>query len=141
MISRIMIFGILILTLIGSFGILGGSIIQETTDSYIERGYGAEKNTTTIVVTPTSDSLATLQLLYDSSSNLDFRGSEDLIKHFFSSEFLSQIPQNTTYETRLLVPGTIHLIVNLGEINNTDINIGNNTFKIYFWGVDTSFGL
>ncbi len=140
MISRIMIFGILILTLIGNFGILGGSIIQETTDSYIERGYGAEKNTTTIVVTPTSDSLATLQLLYDSSLNLDFSGSEDLAKHFFTNEFLSQIPQNTIYESRLLVLGTIHLIVNLGEINNTDINIGNNTFQTYFWGVDTSFG-
>ena len=140
MISRIMIVGILILTLIGSFGILGGSIIQETTDSYIKRGYGAEKNTTTIVVTPTSDSLTTLQLSYDSSLNLDFSGSKDLVKHFFTNEFLSQIPQNTIYESRLLVLGTIHLIVNLGDLNKTGINVGNNTFQTYFWGVDTSFG-
>ena len=140
MISRIMILGILTLTLIGSFGILGGSIVQGTTDSYIERGYGVERNMNTIVVTTTADSSSYLQFLYDSSKKIDFDPPKNLSTLFFSPEFLSQIPQDTIFESRLLSLGTIHMIANLGDINRSNINVGNNTFQTYFWGVDNSFG-
>ncbi|MHA2387915.1 MAG: hypothetical protein ACXACW_04255, partial [Candidatus Hodarchaeales archaeon] len=49
LVSRIMILGILVLTLISSFGILGGSIIQSTTDTYVKRGYGGED---LVIITP-----------------------------------------------------------------------------------------
>ncbi len=140
MISRVMILGILILTLISSFGLLGGSIIQETTDSYIKRGYGAEKNMTTIVVTPTQDCSTFLKSQYDPNNELTFEIPTNLTKKFFSPEFFSQIPQGTIYESRLLSVGTIHLIVNRGDVNKTNINVGNNTFQTYLWGVDSTFG-
>ncbi|MHA2031536.1 MAG: hypothetical protein ACW99Q_19330, partial [Candidatus Kariarchaeaceae archaeon] len=139
MISRIMILGILILTLISSFGILGGSIIQETTDSYIKRGYGAERNTTTIVVTPTQDCTNFLRSQYDANNELSFEIPMNFKKKFFSPGFFSQIPQGAIYESRLLSVGTIHLIVNRGDVNRTNINVGNNTFQTYLWGVDNTF--
>ena len=139
MISRVMILGILILTLITSFGILGGSIIRETTDSYIKRGYGSEINTTTIVVTPSNDCTDFLRSTYDSSNILSFELPLNLTKKYFTPEFFSQIPQTAKYETRLLSVGTIHLIVNRGDINKTNINVGNNTFQTYLWGVDREF--
>ncbi|MHA1945326.1 MAG: hypothetical protein ACXAC6_04000 [Candidatus Hodarchaeales archaeon] len=139
MISRIMILGILILTLISSFGILGGSIIQETTDSYIKRGYGAERNTTTIAVTPTQDCTNFLRSQYDANNELSFDIPMNFTKKFFSPEFFSQIPQGVKYESRLLSIATIHLIVNRGDVNKTNINVGNNTFQTYLWGVDSTF--
>ena len=139
MISRIMILGILILTLISSFGILGGSIIQETTDSYIKRGYGAERNTTTIAVTPTQDCTNFLKSQYDANNELNFEIPMNFTKKFFSPEFFSQIPQGAKFESRLLSVGTVHLIVNRGDVNKTNINVGNNTFQTYLWGVDNTF--
>jgi ABC-type lipoprotein release transport system permease subunit len=144
LISRVMILGILILTLISSFGILGGSIIQNTTDSYIERGYGFTNDVNqVIVVTPSITFSSFLEGLYDSNYDLTFNLPIEFKTEIIPSTFLNQLSQlvtKSTFESRLLTVGTFRMLGEYRVINNSLIGLTNETLKSYVWGIDASFG-
>ncbi|MHA2154162.1 MAG: hypothetical protein ACXABU_02405 [Candidatus Hodarchaeales archaeon] len=135
LVSRIMILGILVLTLISSFGILGGSIIQSTTDTYVKGGYGGED---LVIITPSPSFSDIIKRCYDPHEKLTFNPSPNFANEFIPGSFLSNLPSDTIFESRLLVLGTIRLLEALREVNDV-ISAVNSTFNSYIWGVDSSF--
>ncbi|PWI49368.1 hypothetical protein CEE45_02200 [Candidatus Heimdallarchaeota archaeon B3_Heim] len=135
LVSRIMIIGILVLTLISSFGILGGSIIQNTADSYVDRGYGGRD---VIVITPSPSFSYIVKKCYDPYEKLSFSPPTNFADEFIPEEFLSILPPETIFESRLLTIGTIRLLEALREVNDV-ISSVSSIFNSYIWGVDSSF--
>ncbi len=135
LVSRIMILGILVLTLISSFGILGGSIIQNTADSYVERGYGGKD---IIVVTPSPDFSGLIKKCYDPYEKLTFNAPQSFSNEFIPNTFIEDLPSGTIFESRLLTIGTIRLLEALREVNDVLTSV-NSTFNCYIWGIDSSF--
>ena len=134
-VSRIMIIGILILTFISSFGILGGSIIQSTTDSFVDRGYGGEE---VIIITPSLSFSELVKKCYNPHEKLTFSTPQSLVNQFIPEQFFNNLPGGTIFESRLLTLGTIRLLEALREVNDV-ISAENNSFNSYIWGVDSSF--
>jgi hypothetical protein len=140
-ISFIMVFGILILTTLFSIGILGGSIIQNSTDSHMEKGYGLSRSQDNVIVVTSSLVISKyLQDLYDPQKSLQFNLPEIRSSENIPDLFFQQLPPNTVLESRLLFQGSIKMLGNFQVKNNEIVNIGNATFKSFFWCVDSSFG-
>ncbi len=133
--SWVMIGGTFMLIFLTSFGILGGNIIINTTNSYIERGYGTNIY---VVTRPEIESL--LKELYDPRKELRFDSSLLTSRYGISASFFDQLPPNCTYETRLLLPGIARMIIEITKIteNGTPIGGGDTTMETYYWGIDES---
>lgn len=130
--SWVMIGGTFMLIFLTTFGILGGNIINNTTNSYIERGYG----TNVCVVTP-PELEPLLRELYNPSRELQitFLNSSYVVP----SSFVEQLPKNCTYEARLLLVGTIRMLTDIKTApNGTILGGGNKTMETYYWGVNES---
>ncbi len=135
LVSRVMIVGIFVLTLISSFGILGGSIIQSTTDSFVDRGYGGKN---VLIITPSAAFSNVVKNCYDPHEQLAFEHSLFPEDEFIPRSFMNELPESTVYESRLLALGTIRLLEALREVNDV-IKSVNSTFNSYIWGVDSTF--
>lgn len=132
--SWVMIGGTFMLIFLTTFGILGGNIINNTTNSYIERGYGNN----VYVVTPREIS-PLLHELYDPYSELQFNSSYLNSNYVIPNSFLNQLSGNCTYEARLLLTGKVKIITEIKtDINGTPLGAGNTTMRTYYWGVDES---
>ncbi|UCG01883.1 MAG: hypothetical protein JSW11_20045 [Candidatus Heimdallarchaeota archaeon] len=131
--SWVMIGGTFMLIFLTAFGILGGSIIINTTSAYIERGYGTEVY---VVTNPEIESL--LKELYDPMEELRFDSSLLSSRYSIPAEFLNQLPVNCTFEARLLIPGIARMITEIKTENGTPIGSGDTTIETYYWGIDES---
>ncbi|MHA2096815.1 MAG: hypothetical protein ACW98F_19540, partial [Candidatus Hodarchaeales archaeon] len=134
-VSRTMILGILLLTFVASFGILGGSIIQNTTDSYIDRGYGEEN---VLIVSPSSSFSEIIKKCYNPNEILSFSTPHDFEGQLIPTSFMSNLPSGTIFEARLLTIGTIRLLQAFQVVNDV-ITASNSTLNSYIWGIDSSF--
>ena len=83
LLNWVMITGTFMLIFLTTFGILGGNIIQETTNSYISRGYGSN----VYVVTPKEIS-PVLRNLYDPEVELQFDTSVINSNNVIPNDFL-----------------------------------------------------
>ena len=134
--SWVMIGGTFMLIFLTVFGILGGNIIINTTNSYIERGYGTNFY---VITRPELESL--LKDLYDPMKEIQFNSPLLTSEYNIPTSFISQLPQNCTYEARLLFPGLARMITDITEINESSgwpIGSGNTTFETYYWGINSS---
>ncbi|WP_455142215.1 hypothetical protein [Candidatus Hodarchaeum mangrovi] len=132
LISRVVIFGILTLSLISSFGLLGGSIIQETSNEYINHGFSSD----VIIITPSLDLSILLKDLYNPFNRINFNFSMKISSESISEQFIKEIQEeNSSYEKRWFSLGYIYFIPG---INYEDIWTGaeNTTFPSYFWVID-----
>lgn len=133
--SWVMIGGTFMLIFLTTFGILGGNIIINTTNSYIERGYGTNIY---VVTRPEIESL--LKELYDPRKELRFDSSLLASRYIIPAAFFDLLPPNCTYETRLLLPGIARMILEITKVteNGTPIGGGDTTMETYYWGIDES---
>ncbi|MFX1285886.1 MAG: hypothetical protein ACFFB5_19750 [Promethearchaeota archaeon] len=130
--SWVMIGGTFMLIFLTTFGVLGGNIINNTTNSYIERGYG----TNICVVTP-PELEPILRELYDPSNELQFSFIDS--SYFIPPSFVEKLPENCTFEARLLLKGTIRMITDIKTLpNGTILGGGNKTMETYYWGISES---
>jgi len=133
LISRVVILGILTLSLISAFGLLGGSIIQETSKDYINQGFSSN----VIVITPSLEFSILLKDLYNPHNQINFDSSMNFIdKQVIPEQFISEIHDaNSIYERRWFSPGYVYFIPG---INYEDIWLGaeNTTFPCYFWIIE-----
>jgi ABC-type lipoprotein release transport system permease subunit len=140
-ISFIMVFGVLVLTFLLSFGIFGGSIIQDSTDSYIKKGYGYSQNPSdVIVVTPSAVHSMYLEDLFNPEKALKFDLPSQFTSEYIPQSFLQQLQGTEKFDARLLMIGSIKMIGAFQIVAGRIVNIGNSTFKSYIWGIDSSFG-
>ncbi|MFX0211855.1 MAG: hypothetical protein ACFFDT_38120, partial [Candidatus Hodarchaeota archaeon] len=133
--SWVMIGGTFMLIFLTAFGILGGNIIINTTNSYIELGYGTDVY---VVTKPEIEAL--VKDLYDPMKRIRFDFSLLTSRHVISTSFIEQLPLNCTYETRLLLPGIARMITDITEVNESGWphGAGNTTVEAYYWGIDES---
>ncbi|MFW9903301.1 MAG: hypothetical protein ACFFFH_03135 [Candidatus Thorarchaeota archaeon] len=133
--SWVMIGGTFMLIFLTAFGILGGNIIINTTNSYIERGYGADVY---VVTRPEIESL--VKDLYDPMKGIRFDFSLLTSRYVISTSFFEQLPLNCAYETRLLLPGIARMITDITDVNESGWphGAGNTTMETYFWGINES---
>ncbi|MFX0207670.1 MAG: hypothetical protein ACFFDT_16905 [Candidatus Hodarchaeota archaeon] len=130
--SWVMIGGTFMLILLTTFGILGGNIISNTTNSYIERGYG-----TNVCVVTLPELEPILRDLYDPSCELQFKSTFLNSSYVIPASFIEQLPENCTYEARLLLAGTVRMLTDIKTtINGTIVGGGNKTLETYYWGVN-----
>ncbi len=131
----VMVTGTFLLIFLITFGILGGNIIQETTNSYISRGYGSS----TYVVTP-KDISPVLQDLYDSNIELKFDDSLINSENVVPTSFLDQLEGRCVCEPRLLLPGVVKMVVakTYDNFSGPPIGGGNRTLETFYWGVEES---
>ena len=132
--SWVMIGGTFLLVFLTTFGILGGNIINNTTNSYINRGYG-----TNVYVITTSEMAPLLSELYDPYNEIQFESSFLNSRYVIPSSFIEQLPENCTYEARLLIAGMVKMITDIQtDISGAPLGGGNKTMETYYWGVDES---
>lgn len=131
--SWIMIGGTFMLIFMTAFGILGGNIIINTTNSYIERGYGTNVY---VVTRPEIEPL--LRDLYDPTKEIRFESSLLTSRYPISVSFFDQLPVNYSYESRLLLPGTVRMITQILTENGTPIRSEDTIKETYYWGIDVS---
>ena len=135
--SWVMIGGTFFLVFLTTFGILGGNIIINTTNSYIDRGYGSDVY---VVTRPELESL--VKDLYDPMRELRFELSLLTSRFPISANFFDQLPTDCIYETRLLIPGTVRMITEIKTENGTPIGGGSTLMDTYYWGINgSSFSL
>jgi hypothetical protein len=132
--SWVVTFGMFILILVTSFGILGGNIIMTTTNSYIDRGYGEN-----IYVISTPEISSLLQNLYDPTHDLIFDGTYLTEDYAIPSSFLSQLPTSSNYETRLLLLSYVKLVPRvIFDPDQANVSTGWAVKQAYYWGLSTS---
>jgi hypothetical protein len=138
--SAVMIVGIFMLITLTTIGVLGGDIIHNTTTSIIDRGYSNDIN---VITTP--ELVPIIQDLYDPYQSVNFEHSVLNYIHAIPKDFIDQLPENSTYETRLLIEGEVDMITNVQGIKNESGEYfyggGNRTFKTFYWGVDSNFSI
>ncbi len=134
----VMITGTFMLIFLTTFGILGGNIIQETTNSYISRGYGSN----VYVVTPKEIS-PVLRELYDPEVELQFDASVINSENVVPTSFFDQLVGNYVFEPRLLLSGVAKMIVAKAYVPSEGWpeGGGNRTLETFYWGVESSFSL
>ena len=131
--SWVVTFGMFILILLSSFGILGGNIIMTTTNSYIDRGYGDN-----IYVISSSELSPLLQDLYNPTTGVVFDDTYLNENFTIPSSFLSQLPIDSTHESRLLLLSKVKLVPRVvfdPELAN--VSTGWDIKQAYYWGLDT----
>ena len=131
--SWVVTFGMFMLILLSSFGILGGNIIMTTTNSYIDRGYGDN-----IYVISSSELSPLLQDLYNPATGLVFDDTYLNENFTIPSSFLSQLPTDSTHESRLLLLSKVKLVPRVvfdPELAN--VSTGWDIKQAYYWGLDT----
>jgi len=134
--SWVMIGGTFMLIFLTVFGILGGNIIINTTNSYIERGYGTNFY---VITRPELESL--LKDLYDPMKEIRFNSPLLTSGYNIPTSLFDQLPQNCIYEARLLISGSARMITDITEINESTgwpIGSGTTTFETYYWGINGS---
>ncbi|MFX0184546.1 MAG: hypothetical protein ACFE95_15805 [Candidatus Hodarchaeota archaeon] len=138
--SVVMIVGIFMLITLTTIGVLGGDIIHNTTTSFINRGYS---NNMYVITTP--ELIPVIQDLYDPHQSVNFEHSVLNSIHAIPTGFLDELPENSTFETRLLIEGEVDMITNVHAIRNESGEFfyggGNRTFKTFYWGVDSNFSV
>ena len=131
--SWVVTFGMFMLILLSSFGILGGNIIMTTTNSYIDRGYGDN-----IYVISSSELSPLLQDLYNPATGLVFDDTYLNENFTIPSSFLSQLPNDSNHESRLLLLSKLKLVPRVvfdPELAN--VTTGWDIKQAYYWGLDT----
>lgn len=131
--SWIMIGGTFMLIFLTAFGVLGGNIIINTTNSFIERGYGTNIH---VVSRPELEPL--LKELFNPEKELQLEFSLLQSRYPISDSFFDRLPENLSYETRLLLPGIVRMITQIRAENGWPIGSGNKTMETYFWGINGS---
>ncbi|UCE12738.1 MAG: hypothetical protein JSV04_11150 [Candidatus Heimdallarchaeota archaeon] len=135
--SLTMTCGTFMLIFLTTFGILGGNIIHNTTNSYVERGYGEN----VYVITPTN-MVPILQELYDPSGKLLFNSpllTSITSENAIDSSFIERLPLNCTYEARLLMAGSVRMITDIKtDPSGGILGGGNKTMDTFYWGVNES---
>ncbi|MFX1517053.1 MAG: hypothetical protein ACFFC6_12195 [Promethearchaeota archaeon] len=131
--SWVMIGGTFMLIFLTVFGILGGNVITNTTNSYIERGYG-----TNIYVITRPELKSLLKDLYDPMKELRYDSSLLASGYIIPNSFLDQFPLNCTYEFRFLFPGEVRMIADIRTENGWPLGSGKTTMETYFWGINSS---
>ncbi len=131
-ISYVMVFGMLLLIFLSSLGILGGNIIIETTNAYSSAGYGGTQN---IHIVSKGELAPILHDMYDPEVSVYFPESYNYTEHVLPEEFLSELPNDTEYVSRLLLITKLKLIPSLPvDIEDIFTGIGLTEKFAYFWG-------
>lgn len=133
-ISYVMAFGMLFLIFLCSFGILGGNIIIETTNSYSSLGYGGNQN---IYVISTPEFAPILHDMYNPEVPVYFPEPFIYTDYVLPASFISEIPNDTEYVSRLLLVSTLKLIPSMVfDPDAIFTGVGVNEKYAYFWGQD-----